>query len=259
MNWLISANSQVYDHASSFEHYGFIDWHQGSIKFQIDDIVYIYCTKPAQKIRYKCKVTKIDQKFNEIRDDEEYWIDKDHYIQSQSGQFMRLSLVDQIDLDKLSISNLLNNGLLAAPQGAKKLSGDLLSYIEHNFDDSLQDDFFPELISEPKGIYEGIKKTAIVNRYERSSIARALCIEYYGSKCVVCGMNFEESYGEIGKDFIHVHHLKPINEIKEKYKINYKEDLRPVCPNCHVMLHRKINDKYLSIEELAEIFKERNL
>ncbi|MFM2369406.1 MAG: hypothetical protein RL619_1712 [Bacteroidota bacterium] len=39
MNWMISANSSMYDHTSSFEHNEFIDWRQGNGKFQVNDIV----------------------------------------------------------------------------------------------------------------------------------------------------------------------------------------------------------------------------
>ncbi|MEG1241999.1 MAG: HNH endonuclease, partial [Oscillospiraceae bacterium] len=62
-----------------------------------------------------------------------------------------------------------------------------------------------------------------------------------------------ERYGEVGKNFIHVHHKIPLNEISEEYVVDPVNDLIPVCPNCHAMLHRKINDKYLSIEELKAI------
>lgn len=44
--WIISANAEMYDHSSSFEHYNFIDWRQGATKFEINDIVYIYATRP---------------------------------------------------------------------------------------------------------------------------------------------------------------------------------------------------------------------
>ena len=84
MNWLISANSKIYDHSSSFEHYGFIDWRQGNTKYEIGDIVYIYCTRPLMMLQYKCIVEKIDIHFSQIRDDEEYWFDKEEYINSIS-------------------------------------------------------------------------------------------------------------------------------------------------------------------------------
>jgi 5-methylcytosine-specific restriction protein A len=100
-------------------------------------------------------------------------------------------------------------------------------------------------------IIEGKKQTIIVNTYERNPIARAKCIEHYGYNCSVCGFNFEKVYGKYGKDFIHVHHIIPISTINDTYKIDPIKDLRPVCPNCHAMLHRKKDVK--SIEKLKEI------
>jgi 5-methylcytosine-specific restriction protein A len=64
-------------------------------------------------------------------------------------------------------------------------------------------------------------------------------------------------YGDLGKDFIHVHHIIPIHKIGKEYKINYIKDLIPVCPNCHAMLHRKLDGKEVDIEEL-KIILERN-
>jgi 5-methylcytosine-specific restriction enzyme A len=64
-------------------------------------------------------------------------------------------------------------------------------------------------------------------------------------------MDFEKVYGEIGKGFIHVHHIVELSNIKSEYKVQPIEDLRPVCPNCHAMLHRK--KPAYKIEELKEI------
>jgi len=58
-----------------------------------------------------------------------------------------------------------------------------------------------------------------VNAYERNPIARKECLINYGFKCSVCGFDFEEFYGEIGTEYIHVHHLKPLNEIHEEYRV----------------------------------------
>jgi 5-methylcytosine-specific restriction enzyme A len=55
----------------------------------------------------------------------------------------------------------------------------------------------------------------------------------------VCGFNFEETWGELGKDFIHVHHLKEISSVGEEYEVDPINDLIPVCPNCHAMLHHR--------------------
>lgn len=86
---------------------------------------------------------------------------------------------------------------------------------------------------------EGSVRQVLVNAYERSSAARAACLAHYGYACCVCGFYFEKTYGSIGNDFIHVHHLKEIATIAEKYQVDPVKDLRPVCPNCHAMLHRK--------------------
>jgi len=101
-------------------------------------------------------------------------------------------------------------------------------------------------------IMEGAKKRVAVNQYERSPVARKKCIDKHGCKCSVCGFDFERKYGEIGKGFIHVHHIRELSEIGEEYEVDPVRDLRPVCPNCHAMIHRK-REKTLVIEELKDI------
>lgn len=100
---------------------------------------------------------------------------------------------------------------------------------------------------------EGQKKTIVVNIYERNEKAKKQCLEYWKTNCMVCNFSFEKMYGNVGKDFIHVHHLKPLSQIGKEYQINPIDDLRPVCPNCHAMLHKK-NPPY-SIEELKQIIQ----
>jgi predicted HNH restriction endonuclease len=105
-------------------------------------------------------------------------------------------------------------------------------------------------IEENIKISEGARKKVDVNVYERSKKARRICIKKYGLDCYVCGFNFNDFYGEeVSKNYIHVHHLKPLSEIGEEYEVNPSKDLRPVCPNCHAMIHRK-EDGFYSIEEV---------
>jgi 5-methylcytosine-specific restriction protein A len=251
MNWIISANSKMYDHSSSFEHYGSIDWRQGKTKFEVGDTVYIYCTRPLMMLQYKCIVDRIDLGSSQIRDDKEYWIDQEEYLKSLDGKFMTLRLIEQISNNRMKLVNLKENGLKAAPQGPMKIKNESLQeYIDTYFTDNYQTDFFPETLKESETEYEGVKKTVIVNKYERSSKARENAVNYHGLNCKVCNLNFKKVYGEIGEDFIHIHHIVPINEIGKNYKIDYKKDLIPVCPNCHSMLHRKLNGKEPTIEEL---------
>ncbi|HCY17388.1 MAG TPA: DUF3427 domain-containing protein [Curvibacter sp.] len=111
----------------------------------------------------------------------------------------------------------------------------------------------PEEVDEDEvsTVPEGARRTVQVNVYERDPNARRKCIAKWGVKCSVCSFDFGERYGELGEGFIHVHHLKPLGEIGEQYELNPVVDLRPVCPNCHAMLHRK--RPALSIDELTQL------
>ncbi|MDJ0530571.1 MAG: HNH endonuclease, partial [Microcystis sp. M53600_WE12] len=75
--------------------------------------------------------------------------------------------------------------------------------------------------------------------------------------CFVCGFDFSKVYGELGDGFIHVHHLRPLSEIKQQYRVDPINDLRPVCPNCHAMIHRRTPP--LSIKELQEVLNNARL
>ena len=98
---------------------------------------------------------------------------------------------------------------------------------------------------------EGHRQLVLSYRYERDQHARTRCIRHYGTNCAVCGFNFGAVYGSIGEGFIHVHHLKPLSECDAEQEIDPIRDLRPVCPNCHAMLHRQYPP--YSIEDLRAI------
>lgn len=116
-------------------------------------------------------------------------------------------------------------------------------------------DFPDEIDSSATGtVTEGAKQSVIVNRYERSRAARAQCIAKWGLSCSVCDFDFEKTYGNRGAGFIHVHHLKALREIGEEYTLDPVRDLRPVCPNCHAMIHRE--SESLSIEDLRRLMNE---
>ncbi|MCU1489037.1 MAG: hypothetical protein JWM85_442, partial [Acidimicrobiaceae bacterium] len=97
-----------------------------------------------------------------------------------------------------------------------------------------------EAETEPEHTFaEGAVTRVTVNKYERDPTARRKCLATYGHKCNVCDLDFEAQYGDIGKDFIHVHHLKELSTVGPGYAVDPLEDLRPVCPNCHAMLHKR--------------------
>ena len=108
-----------------------------------------------------------------------------------------------------------------------------------------------EQVSGGSKYIEGSLLRVVVNAYERNVQARAKCIAHYGCSCVLCGFDFGSNFGAIGAGFIHVHHLKPLHEIGESYEVDPITDLRPVCPNCHAIIH--LGGGCRSIEEVRRL------
>ena len=108
--------------------------------------------------------------------------------------------------------------------------------------------FEPSTKEQIKLYSEGRPKTVTYRTYDRSSDAREDCIRHHGYNCAVCGFNFEKTYGSTGEGFIEVHHLKQIADRGEEHLVDPVKDLRPVCANCHRMLHKA--KPPLGIEEL---------
>lgn len=96
----------------------------------------------------------------------------------------------------------------------------------------------------------------------RSRLLRRAAIERYKSGdgklyCEVCGFCFEDHYGSLGQDFIEIHHEDPIYQYSddgfERYISDAVEKVKPLCANCHRMIHRN-RKRPLSIEELKAIW-----
>jgi 5-methylcytosine-specific restriction enzyme A len=98
---------------------------------------------------------------------------------------------------------------------------------------------FPDDVASKERYPEGAVISTQVNRFERDPGARRDCISHYGARCSVCEFSFSIVYGEIGRGFIHVHHIVPLSTIGHEYVVDPIADLRPVCPNCHAMLHKR--------------------
>jgi len=103
-------------------------------------------------------------------------------------------------------------------------------------------------------LLEGAPCQVILNVHERNPVARGRCIAHYGPTCVVCDFNFGAEYGPLAEGFIHIHHVKPLSEIGEEYVVDPVADLRPVCPNCHAVIH--LGGDCRSIEEVRGALEE---
>ena len=101
---------------------------------------------------------------------------------------------------------------------------------------------------DPSSLVEGAKTRVVVNAYERNASARDQCLKVHGRNCSVCGLNFGRRYGPLAENYIHVHHLRPLSEINTSYTVDPVKDLRPVCPNCHAVIHIDRTKPPLSLE-----------
>jgi 5-methylcytosine-specific restriction protein A len=86
---------------------------------------------------------------------------------------------------------------------------------------------------------EGKTKVITLTTYERNPRARQACLNHHGFSCSVCGFNFGAVFGAVGESYIEVHHLRQIADRGEEHQVDPINDLRPVCANCHRMLHRR--------------------
>lgn len=120
-------------------------------------------------------------------------------------------------------------------------------------DNELQDT--PNGHIDGKSIREGKKAYVYSTKYERSSKNRLAAIKIHGTKCMACGFDFGKFYGKQGKDFIEVHHVKPLHEVNGEMEVNPETDLICLCSNCHRMIHRDPHHT-LSLEELKQIIAE---
>lgn len=116
---------------------------------------------------------------------------------------------------------------------------------------------YPDELTTSEGYAEGARKQILVNAYERDPAARRECLQHYGYRCRGCGFSFEDIYGELGSGFIPVHHLKPLHTMGGGYRLNAINDLIPLCPNCHAMVHR--TSPVMDIETLRAFHSKRYL
>jgi len=111
-----------------------------------------------------------------------------------------------------------------------------------------------EIAATTAPLTEGAVSRVLVNAYERNPEARRRCIKAHGTECCICRFSFGVVYGEVAEGYIHVHHLRPLSEIEGEYLVDPVADLRPVCPNCHAVIHRRI--PAFSIEEARAFLKQ---
>lgn len=115
------------------------------------------------------------------------------------------------------------------------------------------DTLYRDFEQEHQEYNEGSTRLVLVNTYERSGNARREAIRLHGSVCAICAFDFGNRYGTSMEGFTHVHHITPLHEIRESYKVDPSSDLISVCPNCHAVIHSR--RPALTIEEVRSMLR----
>jgi hypothetical protein len=89
---------------------------------------------------------------------------------------------------------------------------------------------------------EGKETIRLHRRKERDrklvKIAKRLFRRRYGALfCECCSMDFERTYGQLGRDYIEAHHRVPLSQLIGHTETT-PDDLAMLCADCHRMVHR---------------------
>ena len=111
-----------------------------------------------------------------------------------------------------------------------------------------------ETVVDDPAFSEGKKIVTYSTKYERNPRVRAAYLAQSPNpyQCAVSGFDYEKTYGNLGKFYIEVHHIKPLSSIGTESEIDPQKDLVSLCSNCHRMIHRS---GILTVDELKERIK----
>ena len=256
--WIIPYKKAFYRLDELFEKHDEVVWRNNN-KIEIGDIAFMYSSAPIQRLTYVMRVIDVGKGVVDRFDDTQYQ-GKDYTPAPAKNNTkpILLKLKQRLSEDmRLSFNDLRSHGLTSYLQGKTTVDGALLDYILNEIDRDITLEASPDFINDASTLPEGAVMQVTINKYERNRSARERCIAAHGCRCVVCGIDFGQVYGEVGKGFIHVHHIVPLASIGKSYRLNPEKDLVPVCPNCHAMLHRAVNGKLMSIDQLRSILKKQ--
>jgi 5-methylcytosine-specific restriction protein A len=158
---------------------------------------------------------------------------------------MKVEIVENIE-SVLPLFHLSPSGVLSIPNAQE---------VDTVFIEVPENSVFTDDVLEVKSFIEGGVQEIIVEMQKRDNKLRSQAIKRYGYNCYVCGLNFEEVYGELGVGYIEVHHLIPLSNTKEEH-IATVEDVCAVCANCHRILHHNGKEP-IPVDQLKKIVEER--
>jgi len=124
------------------------------------------------------------------------------------------------------------------------------------------DEFLAVLGEEKEGVDEAVEGGMLIRLHrlrERNvevvQTKKAQVFQANGRlRCEVCDFDFQEQFGDLGKDFIECHHKKALSTLLPGQKTKLS-DLALVCSNCHRMLHR--GKPWPSVDQLRAMIQKQ--
>lgn len=179
-HWIISASETVYDHYKAFDTWGYVDWGVKA-NMSVGDIVYLYFRSPISRIRCKTEVIKTNLKFDEISEDESFWLNGNK--RTYKNRYVRLKLIAKTEDEKLAYSLLkprgIGNNTLQANYEIKQR--ELIDYIEASFEQTENNHFDQD---DKKSLFQ-----------DKSHLSKQQTFELFVSKVKEYGIPAEEKSG----------------------------------------------------------------
>ncbi len=104
-------------------------------------------------------------------------------------------------------------------------------------------------------LFEGAVRISNIRIRERNPRNRLLCLRIHGEHCQICGFAPMERYGKAG-NILEVHHLQPLSLNDSSRPYSPKDDLIPLCPNCHRAVHSRRPLPYTP-DEIRDLMNDR--
>lgn len=111
-----------------------IEWGQRKYKVEVGDIVYLYSSAPDKRITHKLIIEKINLEENECFNDKAFETKEFDKNYKNGAKFFMMRLIKKKNSYKLTYSELKEHGLKSCMQGPIKIEGELLNYIDKQFE-----------------------------------------------------------------------------------------------------------------------------
>ena len=137
---------------------------------------------------------------------------------------------------------------------ARSHSPGLLSYAKHVVSENSS---VPTEHQTKDYYFEGAMRHVSTNVDERNRTARDECVKTHGSTCVICGFNFQASYGAGAAGFIHVHHVTPLSTIGQAYKRTRSTQSKTLCRCAQIVIQWFIwSTRHIQLSKLKTCFSQ---